>query len=478
MLRMRVLLGILLVGFASGQLAAQEVRQDAAGEDIIVYPDGTWRYANAKPTTTDLGTAVGPNQRVLQLAETALVEAQRLEDEYRAAVRARALAEADFTTAKVDPTGSKRAQEAAKEDFQRAKEIEAVALDRYETARDAADLYSNAVSYPEKKLRKFLAKQGYPTDPAVAVAAQPNTTDPNEDAVKSARKAEKAAAKARKKEERLAAKAQKQEAKLVERARREGEEAVVVADEPTDEAATDAEKAARKAAKRAAKAARKAAKEEPSGLTEERPRRTPDIDRPADIRKPVDVRVSDPDDYARYAPENDVLLNPPGGDCQIVFDGEDSFSGKYRKETAPQLFFAYTPAQLRAYITDRDYVTAYGSIIRIAGGLQILVLDLYVAAENADRAFGTIPRNAQLNIKTLAGDNVLLLNGKTVRGQWDNKKQHTHYRAQYIVDKDYENQLTSSEVDQIRMVWETGYDDIPIYELDFFKDMFRCLNKG
>ena len=455
-----VLIGMHLAG---GTGYGQEVRQTTEGRDIVVNPDGTWRYADA--ATSPAGPP-DPRQLVLQLAETAAADAERYEGEYRAAVRNRALAEADFTTAKVDPAGSKQVQEEARAAFQQAKALEATTLDRYELARSQADKLAQAAAFPDKKLLKFLSKQGY------ALADTPGTP-----ASTGAKKAEKA----RRKAENAAAKLAQREAKLADKEPKEKR--------TTEPPIADGDKAVRKAEKLARKEARKAAKRAAKGAKNDgiaaaadkkrRPKAPKERGQKANKRPPAsvaDVRISRPEDYAQYDPQRDIMLNPPGGDCRIVFDGEDSFSGKYRKETAPQLLFAYTPKQLQAYITDRDYVTAYGSIIRIAGGLQLLILDLYVAAENADRAFGTIPRNGQLNIKTLDGENVLLLNSKTVRGRWDAKKQLTHYRAQYIVDKEYEQQLTNSEVDEIRIVWETGYDDVPVYELDFFRDQFACLN--
>ena len=458
---------------------AQETRRTADGRAIVVNPDGTWHYVEETPAVT-ASSDPDPRKLVLQLAETALADAERYEGEYRAAVRSRALAEADYTTAKVDPTGSKQAQENAKAAFQRAEDLEAATLERYETARTDADTYAKAADFSDKKLIKFLRKQGYEVEEPMA-ATDPVAVD---------EKAQKAADKAARKAEKAAAKLAKKEAKLA--AKNKPDKSSIATADDSDKAAKKAAKAARKAEKRAAKLAAKADDDRPDTVADTKPKKPnktekrnpkkspkPSKTKPAErpVTKVADVRISRPEDYAQYDPSKDVLLNPPGSACKIVFDGEDSFSGKYRKETAPQLLFAYTPKQLQAYITDRDYVTAYGSIIRISGGLQLLILDLYVTAENADRAFGTIPRNAQLNIKTLDGENVLLLNGKTVRGRWDPTEKHTHYRAQYIVDKDYEQQLTDSEVDEIRIVWETGYDDVPVYELDFFKDQFACLNR-
>ena len=446
-------------------LLAQETRTTADGRRISVNPDGTWAYVDTTPTTP---ATEDPRALILRLTEAARVEADRLEGEYRSAVRARSLAEADYTTAKTDPTGTRTAQENAKADFERAEGLEKATLERFERGRKTLAEYEKVRTYSDKKLVKYLRKAGYEVgETDASERTELAEAGPSTDDDKAAKKRRKELAKVNKREAKAAEKAQKREAKrLAKRAKQDDDAGVAVTD---TEDAKAAEKARKRETKRLAKQARERADGAPETVNVIEPPGPPVTVVPA-------IRTTRPEDYARYRPEDDVLLNPPANDCEITFDGQDQFSGKYRKETAPRLLFAYTPPQLRAYITDRDYVTAYGSIIRIGGGLQILVLELYVAAQNADKAFGNIPRNAQLNIKTLDGDNVVLLNNKLARGRWDAKEGHTYYRGQYILDKQYEQQLVNSEVDQLRMVWETGYDDIPIYELDFFQHQFACLN--
>ena len=485
------LLPLLMVG----NLSAQEIRTDGQGKQIKVYPDGSWEYVE-KPVTS----ASRPGQsdeeiyrRLLQRAEQVRAKANRQEIEYRTAVQARVQASLQLDAAKKDEMGTRSALALAKEQLEIAKAKESGAEERYKLTLAEADDFEKVIDQSPKKQRKFLARYEEVVDAAPALdpvtRSVPDTAVPTEDPErvadedKAAEKAAKADRKAAEKAAKVAAKAARKEADT-----ERPEDYEVMATETNgdkDKAAKKAAKAARKEAKALAKAEKKAAKEarqlakyqEKEGIVGVRV-----IDPPAPEPKTKRLKEPEPliskpaDAYARYSPEQDIMLNPPSGECVIAFEGEDSFTGKYRKETTPQLFFAYTPPQLRSYITDRDYVTAYGSIIRIGGGLQILVIDFYVASQSADKAFGTIPRNGQLNIKTLAGENVLLLNSKVVRGRWDAAKGHTHYRAQYIVDSRYEAQLLASEVDQIRMVWETGYDDIPIYELDFFQDQFNCLN--
>ena len=40
-----------------------------------------------------------------------------------------------------------------------------------------------------------------------------------------------------------------------------------------------------------------------------------------------------------------------------------------------------------------------------------------------------------------------------------------------------EKALKKGEVDRVRIIWDAGYEDYEVYNLDFFINQFKCLNK-
>ena len=199
---------------------------------------------------------------------------------------------------------------------------------------------------------------------------------------------------------------------------------------------------------------------------------TPSEPAPAAPRRPVGNRK-----YATYQPVNDIIINPPASNCTLRVDQTDEFTGIHRKETTPALLFSHTNKELRDLFTgEDDYITAYGHLIQIDGGTRILVIDYYIASQTADRAFGALRPNATVTLGFLNGDTFKLFNNKYDAGKYDPVTGKYHFRGQYSVSGKVEKMVTKSELDQVRVVWETGYEDYPVYELDFFREQFACLS--
>ncbi|MEM8909240.1 MAG: hypothetical protein AAGD05_15445, partial [Bacteroidota bacterium] len=90
--------------------------------------------------------------------------------------------------------------------------------------------------------------------------------------------------------------------------------------------------------------------------------------------------------------------------------------------------------------------------------------------------FGVLEKGSILSVKLLNGDAVKLFNTKTSTGTVSKLNKTTVYRGQYLISSDQQKQLKKSEVDKVRIVWSTGYEDYDVYELDFFLDQFNCLD--
>ncbi len=180
--------------------------------------------------------------------------------------------------------------------------------------------------------------------------------------------------------------------------------------------------------------------------------------------------------FAKYDPSKDVYFNPPSYECKIAFDGVDEFSGKKRKDVAKDLFFTYTNEELRSIFRDRDYMTCIGYLSSLSGGLKFLTLNITIASQSAQREYGILEKGALINIKLLDGENVKLVNSKTNIGTENPLERSVTYKAQYLISSGDEKKLKKSEVDKVRIIWSSGYEDYEIFELDFFKNQFKCLD--
>ncbi|MEZ4986927.1 MAG: hypothetical protein R2795_18135 [Saprospiraceae bacterium] len=109
------------------------------------------------------------------------------------------------------------------------------------------------------------------------------------------------------------------------------------------------------------------------------------------------------------------------------------------------------------------------------GGYRFLTLDFTFAYPNAQEAYGFIDRNSILTIKLLNGDLLHLRSGEMDRGLYNTVKKELTYSVYYPIDRSYVPLLQQSEVDQVRVFWSSGFEEYPIYQLDFFQRQFACL---
>ena len=182
--------------------------------------------------------------------------------------------------------------------------------------------------------------------------------------------------------------------------------------------------------------------------------------------------------FKEYDPAEDLIRHPPPPDCQMLFVGKDEFTGKLHREVAPQIFFTNTPDALRKYFQKSEYLTCLGYLVSLEGGFRFLNLEFIIVSPNAKRAFGSLPQSSTLTIKFLDGTSVRLLNKMEDPGRYDSKLKSYIYQAQYAINIRQEKLLRKEEVDKVRVVYTTGYEDYEVYEVDFLKDQFDCLDRS
>jgi hypothetical protein len=196
-----------------------------------------------------------------------------------------------------------------------------------------------------------------------------------------------------------------------------------------------------------------------------------------------DIRAAADQSYAQLIPLSDntiasnyedLMLNPPKRACQVAFAGQDEERNLYRRDLESELLFSYTDERLRPYLQGKEYLTceAYMSSV---GGYRYLTLDFTFAYPNAQEAYGFIDRNSMLSIKLMNGDFINLRAGQMDRGKYDTIKQELSYSVFYPIDRSFIGLLKDSEIDLLRVFWSSGFEEYPIYQMDFFKRQLRCL---
>ena len=179
-----------------------------------------------------------------------------------------------------------------------------------------------------------------------------------------------------------------------------------------------------------------------------------------------------------------VKLLPPGSQvkpyrsapfrCAVKSDTTDRTTGMRHIELEPGLLFTHTDPDLRPYFKNKELITCYGKLYK-TNDYVYLTIDFQIASSHSQSNFGSLEKGSLLRLKLLNGEYVSLYNLRADRGRIDAYSGYTIFTGQYVLGKDQIKMLISNELDKVRILWSTGYEDYDVYEVDFFLDRLNCL---
>lgn len=160
--------------------------------------------------------------------------------------------------------------------------------------------------------------------------------------------------------------------------------------------------------------------------------------------------------------------------CEVRSDTVDEATSRRRIILEPGLLFTHTDPDLRPYFKNKELITCYGELSKIDAYVYFTI-EFQIASSHSQSNFGMLSNGSLLRLKLLSGEYVSLYNIKADRGRIDPYSGHTIFTGQYALGKDEIRMLQSSELDKVRILWSTGYEDYDVYKIDFFKDRLACL---
>lgn len=162
--------------------------------------------------------------------------------------------------------------------------------------------------------------------------------------------------------------------------------------------------------------------------------------------------------------------------CDVQKDVDD-FSKRTKTYVANSILFEYTPKVIRSHIDEKAFLTAYVSSFHIQGRFYFNVM-IDVASEKARQTYGYISQGGQLILQLVNGDVYSLKSTGNSIGTIMPSGKFTRYDVAYAVDYKIINELKKHPLDKIRLVWSTGYEDYPVYNVDVLKDQVICLESN
>lgn len=160
--------------------------------------------------------------------------------------------------------------------------------------------------------------------------------------------------------------------------------------------------------------------------------------------------------------------------CTFAFDIIDEFTGVQKRGLAPRPFFSYTPEEYRKFIKEGDFIRCEGFLSQSSGGNMALNINLYVASREAKHKFGAIKPNSALVLRSMNGKDFFLMTYKGAEPQVvDNM---TYYQCSFAINKPDLKHLQKTEIDQVKISFQKGFQSYDVFYLDFIIDQFPCFD--
>ncbi|MBP7273707.1 MAG: hypothetical protein KA974_07685 [Saprospiraceae bacterium] len=178
----------------------------------------------------------------------------------------------------------------------------------------------------------------------------------------------------------------------------------------------------------------------------------------------------------QFEPARDLMLEPPPYNCLVANRTTDEFTGKSKTDLAAEPLISYTDEKLRPYLKEREYLRCEAYLSAVSNGTILLNCVFEIASKTAPgpEEYGMLEKGSTFSIILLNKEMIQLKNIQTDLGKVDAVKGITTYEAKYLLDD--EKRLRTSEIDQIRVDWSTGYEVYDVYNVDFFMNQLLCLD--
>ena len=179
-------------------------------------------------------------------------------------------------------------------------------------------------------------------------------------------------------------------------------------------------------------------------------------------------------------PENFKVekVNSPRGiyDCEIVFDGYDDALGSDKKEIKSEFFFGHSQEKMKSYFKSDDFIKCDAHVSKV-GRKYYITLDFRVKSKDAKKTYGMLRANETMRFEMIDGSKVyctsMIQNSGTIEPYTGN----TLYTGIFEIEKDDLSILKDNFLDNIGVIWSSGYEQYNIFNVDFLKNQLECLEK-
>jgi hypothetical protein len=179
--------------------------------------------------------------------------------------------------------------------------------------------------------------------------------------------------------------------------------------------------------------------------------------------------------YKPYDPASDVMLNPPSPPCALAVHTRDEFSGETYREVKGEELFRFTNEVMGKILPPgQPHISCEAALSSGGSGIN-LHLHFYIRDANAKKSFGGLARNSVAVLKFIDGNTLTINNIRNDEGVADPSGQLYLFRGQYAPDPSFLKKIRKTELDKIRIAWNTGYEDYDIHYVNLLMRQINCV---
>lgn len=163
-------------------------------------------------------------------------------------------------------------------------------------------------------------------------------------------------------------------------------------------------------------------------------------------------------------------------ECEITFDGYDDILGSNKKEVKSEYFFGYSQEKMKSYFKNDDFIQCDAFVSKV-GRKYYLTLKLRVKSKDAKKTYGMLRANETIRFEMIDGSKVYCTSMIQDDGTIEAYTGHTLYTGIFEINKDDLDTLKDNFLDNIGIIWSSGYEQYNIFNVDFLKNQIKCLKK-
>lgn len=171
---------------------------------------------------------------------------------------------------------------------------------------------------------------------------------------------------------------------------------------------------------------------------------------------------------------SDKIFLDKAGDCLLIKDGFDQSLQTDVIEFEWRPLFFYTHEDYKQWLETRALIETKAKIYK-ADKSTFVLMEIKINSQNAKQSYGGLEFRAKLKCFLVNGEFVYLENVERTRGRTNRKENYTLYEPVFALENYEMRALKKHGINKIGLIWEEGYQEYEIQNIDLLKNQINCL---